>query len=505
MKLRLGNAAILAYRRLPYRLWYAIAEFVDNSTDAYMRGDNKSLLDAHYKSIGDVLSIDVSYDKDKKTLEIFDNSMGMNEEELEAALIIGDKPIVTAGRSEFGMGMKTAAIWFADFIEIRTKKLGHDREYRVKIDIQKFVSGDDVLEYQSTPKQKDISYTHISLSGLQRVIRGNALERTREFLGSIYREDIRNNLIKLTVIGKEVSAPTSKDDDAFMTRDDSSKVVVPVKNLNVNGKIVNGWIGVLKPGFTGRSFAGFSLIRHGRAVRGWLDAWKPEEIFGDARNDKINQRVTGELIMDDFKASHTKDSIDWEQDDEQVLGEQLYDICKQYGVLLYARKNTRDVDNEDTAREKIEAQQMLQAQLNNQKVGDTIKLLDVPTPELAKFTTDVLIEASQQSTPIGTWPMDANGRVAKLYEIEMSQNDPYYEYEVLANTDLRVVLNSAHPANALHDDSAEARLTHYQHVVLDAIAEWKCTQMNSPIEPHTIRVMKDRLFRVIGEVAVDIE
>jgi DNA topoisomerase VI subunit B len=215
MKLRLGNAAILAYRRLPYRLWYAIAEFVDNSTDAYMRGDNKSLLDAHYKSIGDVLSIDVSYDKDKKTLEIFDNSMGMNEEELEAALIIGDKPIVTAGRSEFGMGMKTAAIWFADFIEIRTKKLGHDREYRVKIDIQKYVSGDDVLEYQSTPKQKDISYTHISLSGLQRVIRGNALERTREFLGSIYREDIRNNLIKLTVIGKEVSAPTSKDDDAL--------------------------------------------------------------------------------------------------------------------------------------------------------------------------------------------------------------------------------------------------------------------------------------------------
>ena len=45
MKLRLGNSAILAYRRLPYRLWYAIAEFVDNSTDAYLRGNNKNLLD----------------------------------------------------------------------------------------------------------------------------------------------------------------------------------------------------------------------------------------------------------------------------------------------------------------------------------------------------------------------------------------------------------------------------------------------------------------------------
>jgi hypothetical protein len=48
MKLRLGNSAILAYRRLPYRLWYAIAEFVDNSTDAYLRGDNKKLLDEQF-------------------------------------------------------------------------------------------------------------------------------------------------------------------------------------------------------------------------------------------------------------------------------------------------------------------------------------------------------------------------------------------------------------------------------------------------------------------------
>jgi hypothetical protein len=134
-------------------------------------------------------------------------------------------------------------------------------------------------------------------------------------------------------------------------------------------------------------------------------------------------------------------------------------------------------------------------------------MLDVPTPELAKFATAVLIEAADQTTPIGSWPMDSdvNGKVAKLYEIEMSPNDPYYEFEVLSNQDLRVILNSAHPANSLHDDSAEARLNHYHHVALDAIAEWKCTQMNSPLEPSSIRLMKDRLFRVIGEISADIE
>ena len=187
MKLRLGNSAILAYRRLPYRLWYAIAEFVDNSTDAYLRGNNKNLLDEQFKKTGEVFSVEIDFDRDNKTLRIFDNSMGMNESELESALIIGEKPNVTAGRSEFGMGMKTAAIWFADFIEIKTKKLGEDKELRVIIDIQKFVKGDDEMKLQSTPKPKDEHYTFIELSGLQRIIRGPSLEKTREFLGSIYR------------------------------------------------------------------------------------------------------------------------------------------------------------------------------------------------------------------------------------------------------------------------------------------------------------------------------
>jgi len=229
MQLRLGNAAILAYRRLPYKLWYAIAEFVDNSTDAYFRGNNRQILDEHYRNIGEVLSVDVSYQREGKgTLTISDNSIGMSLKELEDALIIGERPTVSSGRSEFGMGMKTAAIWFADSIEIKTKKLGEDQEYRAKIDIQKYVAGDSEIDLRSSPKQKDICYTIITLNGLQRVIRDKSLQRTRDFLGSIYREDIRKRNMKLTIIGSEVNAPSSQEDDAFLTRNDGSKVLVDV-------------------------------------------------------------------------------------------------------------------------------------------------------------------------------------------------------------------------------------------------------------------------------------
>jgi hypothetical protein len=143
------------------------------------------------------------------------------------------------------------------------------------------------------------------------------------------------------------------------------------------------------------------------------------------------------------------------------------------------------------------------AQLQNQKVQDTIKLLDVPSPELAKLKSDVLIDSADGSIPVGEWIIDASGRKAKLYEIGLSPNDPYYEFEILHNADLRIVINSEHPAASLLD-SAEARLAHYHHVLLDAISEWKCMQMDSPMEPSSMRIMKDHLFRAIGTIDQEI-
>src|SRR5947207_1849972 len=114
MKLIVDNGAILAYRRLSYRPWYAIAEFVDNSTDAYFRKPNRRLLDRAFKAEGTQLEVEVVYDRHSSTLRVDDNSSGMSEAELDDAMVIGRAPKSSGGRSEFGMGMKTAAIWFAD-------------------------------------------------------------------------------------------------------------------------------------------------------------------------------------------------------------------------------------------------------------------------------------------------------------------------------------------------------------------------------------------------------
>lgn len=502
MKLTVDNGAILAYRRLSYRPWYAIAEFVDNSTDAYFRGDNRALLDAAFKELGIGLEVEVTYDRHLGLLRIADNSMGMSESELSDAMIIGRPPLVTSGRSEFGMGMKTSAIWFSDKIEIRTKKLGESKEIRAIIDVDNFVDGNNELETHTTTKPADKHYTIIELRNLKRRLGPSSLDKTCSFLGSIYREDVRSGVLHLTVNGQEVEPPPSKGVDAFMVRADGSPLIVDV-DIPVGGRQVTGWLGVLKPGFTGRNRAGIALIRHNRAVRGWLDSWRPEEIFGDARNDTLNQRLAGELVMDDFKASHTKDAIDWEDDDEEQLGTKLKELCTQYDLLRLAKKKTSGgVPTPEDDRERQEAAARLAEQLKSQKVEDAIRLLDVPKPELARVAAEPLLDAVESAEltglqPVAVWDI-GSGRRAYLYEVLLSPNDPYYEFEVLANTDLKVVINGRHPALELLA-SAEGRLAHYHHVALDAVSEWKCAQLSEPLVPESIRLMKDRLFRAVAD------
>ena len=510
MKLQVDNGAVLAYQRLSYRPWYAIAEFVDNSIDSYLRGNNKELLDQIFEDEGSRLEVEVSYDRQNKLLRIEDNSIGMSYEELEKALVIGSRPMTSAGLSEFGMGMKTSAIWFADIIDIRTKKFGEDHETRVTIDVPEFALGNSDLKVSTTKKPEKDHYTMIELREVKRRLGAAALNKTKQYLGSIYREFLRDEVFGLHVDGDEPVVPPSKNQDgAFMLRSDGTPLVVDV-DLEVNGKSVTGWVGVLragKDGFTGRSNAGFALLRHKRAVNGWIDSWRPEEIFGDARNDTLNQRLAGELYLDAFRSSHTKDAIDWDEDDEEVLGSSLEKLCKQYNLLVEAKKKVRDNErSESEERERLEALERLQAQLNDQKVSDVISFLDVPTPELALVQSEPLTRALAEADnmgiePVTIWKMGED-RKAFLYEQDLSPNDPYFYFEVLAQKDLRIIVNSAHPALQFLD-SGEARLAHYHHVVIEAIAEWHVTQQNSQIEPNSIRLMKDRMFRSVAEYSND--
>lgn len=496
MKLRVGNGAVGGYRRLPYKVWYAIAEFVDNSIDAYLRKGNKGALDKDFRANGEVLTVQVEYDKKSKILRIEDNSFGMDREILEAALEIATPSKQTAGLSEYGMGMKTAAIWFASQMEIRTKKIGDPKELRILIDFDEFIAGNvDDFEITETTRPSDHHYTIIELRGLLRNLGESGFGKARQFIGSIYREFLREGILKISVGGEEILAPPGKDDiDQFLKRKDETPYVIPITET-VAGKSVTGWIGVLGPSFGGRNKAGFALIRRKRTIRGWVDSWRPELIFGEgARNDTINQRIVGELHLDSFPVSHTKDAIDWLDDDEDTLAKKVKQAAERAGLIKAAKANFKDGAPEDPI-EGAAAKKQIEAEWRSPQVQDELQILDVPRPEIVAVTNSPLLDAVANAHKVVDFKL-SQGKVANLVEVEISVNDPYYTYEIDASGNLLVIVNIAHPAHSLFA-TAEAIMANYHHILADAVAEWNCESQNEEVRPESIRLQKERIFRAI--------
>src|SRR3989442_10007105 len=89
LELKIGPDVITSYKRLAYTPWHALAEFVDNSTQAYF--NNRKQLDALLKKEQDRLTVSIAYDRGDDLLRIADNSSGMDYDELETALHVGHR------------------------------------------------------------------------------------------------------------------------------------------------------------------------------------------------------------------------------------------------------------------------------------------------------------------------------------------------------------------------------------------------------------------------------
>ena len=85
-ELSVGPKAIDAYSRLSYTMWFALAEFVDNSTQSRLNYGN--LIDEVLQEEGRPLTVSIVHERPNKTLTIEDNSIGMSKDDLVAALRI---------------------------------------------------------------------------------------------------------------------------------------------------------------------------------------------------------------------------------------------------------------------------------------------------------------------------------------------------------------------------------------------------------------------------------
>ena len=494
VKIKFGYQNFSNYRRLSYKWWYAIAEFVDNSTQSYM--NHKDEVDEALKNSGESFQVNIVRDED--FIRVSDNAMGMDKRDLATALIVGVPPVDATGRSRYGMGMKTAACWIGNEWTIRTSKLGSTERITVVVDVEKVASGDLIMPILVEEEDADNHYTQIEIRKHNRALAGRTIGKVKQYLSSIYRFDISSEQMQLLYDGETLEWKQFKEEDFLKRKDGTSYMDDYIFEVDTpqGKKIVEGWVGVLKNG--SRSKAGFSIFHRRRLIKGWPDSWRPEAIFGaGGRNDLINQRLVGEVNLEDFEVSHTKDEINWHLDEEDAVEQGLKEACVTY--IDAARKARRGTMEHGPKQPQIDAAvKALEEELASPEFIEKLSLENVMPPEevVDQMNENVL---STASTHVPSFFVTIDDIVVKVYLDEyLSINDPYFVNDSKPGDEVLVVINTQHPHWQMLE--GENAVTNYlRHCVYDAIAEDRATRKQR-LDSDTIKLLKDGYLRVPFEI-----
>lgn len=346
-----GVSVLGVLKHLNYKEWFAIAEFVDNAVQSF-RANREALA-----AVGsDTLTVRVLIEDDG-VIQVEDDAAGIPLAEFPRAFRPAQAPADASGLSEFGMGMKSAACWFAPRWSVRTKALGEDVERVVDFDVAAIMGASlDELVAQERPARRDAHYTVVELRDVARVPRTKTLGKVREHLSDIYRQFLREGWLRLEVKGEALSY---EEPEVLSQPPEWDKEAEPVhwrKEIDFDfgdGKSAKGFAALFATARTRR--AGFALFRRGRLIQGSADeGFKPSAIFGSA-NSFRRQRLFGELDLKGFEVSHTKDGFQWDEEEQEAFLDLLKERLAEEPVPLLrqadqfrARKSKEDL--EDVAR-----------------------------------------------------------------------------------------------------------------------------------------------------------
>lgn len=423
--------------------------------------------------------------------------MGMCEDELNHALHVAYPPKNTSGRSKYGMGLKTAACWIGNYWSIKTKKLGESIEHNVTVDVAQIASGISELSYsQVINKNIDQHYTVIEIKNHNRKFQGRTLGKIPDFIRSMYREDFRNKILDLSWQGEFLS--WEEYEDRLLVAPDNTKYKKEFE-FEVNQKRVRGWVGILDRG--SRADAGFSIIHCGRVIRGWPETWRPQKLYGQIQgsNDLVNQRLVGEIHLDDFDVSHTKDDILWLGDEEDEVETKLYEYCADYRDLALRRRKKSDDERGPSQIEVSTALDEFQKELTSKEMIDAIALEIIPPQQVVNESTQQIIKTIS-NTQEATFKTKINDLNISLYlTSDTSPTDYYLTVDATNPPNLIVVISMSHPHWSQLQDS-EGVLNYLRDCTYDAVAEWQARYKAARIDPDTIKILKDRLLRVPFEL-----
>lgn len=319
VSIRPGVGILSVLRHLNYKPWFAMAEFVDNSLQSYLQNREK-LETLHGK--GSRLKVEIEIERSDETrIIIRDNAAGIASRDYARAFRPAELPTNRTGLSEFGMGMKSAACWFAPRWSARTTALGEDVQRTISLDIDTIVRDDiEELDVAEVNVPRNDHFTELTLIDPYDKLQAKTGGKIKDHLASIYRIFLREQTMELWFNREKLSYEIPKVLVApyYKTPTEPPQRWYKEFDFDFGDDLKASGFAALRE-VASTSTAGFALFRRNRLIEGSLDEpYRPELIFGTG-NSYRKQRLIGEIHLDGFEVSHTKDGFKWDDHEQPFL------------------------------------------------------------------------------------------------------------------------------------------------------------------------------------------
>lgn len=358
---------------LPNTPSHVLAEFVDNAIQSYL--DNKDYLcklEPDYKLR---IEIDMRWDdsdnKRASSIEIRDNAAGISESKYLDAFKLAHTPENNKGLNEYGMGMKTAALWLGEVWSVKTGALGENVARTITFDLNKVMANElKSLPVTAENKKPNAHFTHIRIedpTNSSPTIK--TLEKIKSELSSIYRKWLRKDEVDIIVNGEKLYFKDFPVLIAPFARDPKGPAIEWKKDINFSfGKYkARGFIGILKD--INNANNGFVLLRRGRVVVGAETDGRyfPKSLSGTSGNFRY-KRLFGELELEGFEVAFNKNDIQDRENLEALMDALRGEIHqKDFDLFTQAEEYRLDVRTK-------KINKLVRSHNNSKKKGEIIEV-----------------------------------------------------------------------------------------------------------------------------------
>jgi len=459
------------FQNFNYEPWLALGEFVDNSISSYqrVRSQLQALEGPEFK-----LQVSIQFDVEGDVLTLSDIAGGISHGDFGRAFALAVPPNDLRYINRYGVGMKSAACWFARQWSVRTSAIVENVERTIEWRTEEIVSKSlRQIAPSSRPASANDHYTVLTIRRLQKPPKTATVTKIKSFLPNIYREFLNQGLVRLFWNEEElkfeeppvlVAPPQWSQDDPPMRWD--RQVTLRMDG----GREIRGRVFLLER--YRRRFTALNLFWHSRLIKGNIDPnFRPDELFGGVQSERTG-RLCVDLHLDDYEPTVDKQGFQFQDDELQEIIEAL----KQ--EVPYMLRQASDYRNPKPAGDEIPQTDLIAAAAEAILVSPEPATAESPYPPP---NTSIDPASSQEVVPIRSLELPLGNQLWRIHLqlgtrvddtsfVQINEADGW-DHERVSESDqsprpvkqLTITLGMQHPYVNRHwgnDEAAKAVLLH---------------------------------------------